>query len=403
MTYNKDTFSDKLIEWGKSCHIVPPKNDSIKQTVLQSVHAQQGQANKTTRKSRFWIFPSIIITASTFALFCLFIKSQLITATSTVAESGSAVTRGTAHQAGYSPGPGTSNLGISYGAATGLGSTEKNLVEKIMDSVQTEKVELDTREYLDTSYYATINTRDVKKLSDQTKTIIRGHFGRIDSISEQPKFARISFSLPKTELDRMILELKDLAPEKMYLETIYADNRLSEKQNIETDTGNAVDELSRLQTERATTVASYDKQLDAAQSRINSLARSLNANYTLRAATTNTVKLAEINAEINRLAENRASAEQDYRNIKSRENKELTIIDKNIDRQNTQLNNLGQKDDKLMTDVETVTGSITIRWVSYLTILNTYIPIRPVLILSIIASAIYLIFRRRPRPLNIPY
>lgn len=384
-----NSIDEQMKAWGREARQLPTDNETLKQNLLSAVRPVQNQA--PVKQSRPFFYRFAILATATVAVLFVMANPRLFR---NAAERTGQVYHGSSVE---------EDLGLSYGAATGLGTTEKNLVERIMDSVQTEKVELDTREYMDTSYYATINTRDVKKISDQTKTIIRGHFGRIDSISEQPKSARISFSLPKTELDRMVLELKDLVPEKMYLETIYADNRLSEKQNIETDTGNTLDELSRLQTQRATTVASYDKQLSAAQSRIDSFTRSLNTNYALRAATTNTVKLAEINVEINRLTANRASAEQDYRNIKSRVNKELTTIDTNINRQNTQLNNLGEKDDELMTDVETVTGSVNIQWISYWGILNTYVPMRPVIIFLIIAAAIYLLFRRRPRPLNLPY
>lgn len=389
-----NSIDEQMSAWGREAQRLPADNEILKQNLLSAVRPIQNQA--PIKQSRPFLYRFAVLATATVAILIVMANPRLF--------------KNSSEQGGQTvyESSGEANLGLTYGTATGLGAEDDNLVEKVARTMksavlETDTLQLDTREFMDTSYYATINTRDVQKISDQTKTIIRGHFGRIDSISEQPKFARISFSLPKTELDRMILELKNLVPEKMYLETIYADNRLSEKQNIETDTGNAVDELSRLQAERSATIASYDKQLDAAQARIDSLARSLNTNYSLRSATTNTVKLAEIDAEINRLAENRASAERDYRNTKSRESKELTAIDKKIDRQNTQLDNLGEQDNRLMTDVETVTGSINIQWVSCWSILNTYIPIRPVLILMIIASAIYLVFKRRPRPLNLPY
>lgn len=388
-----NSIDEQMNTWGREAQQLPAGNDTLKQNLLSVVRPAQNQA--PAKRPRQFFYRFAILATATVAILIVMASPNLFRNAAGQTERfyrGSSV---------------PVDLGLSYGAATGLGSKDENLIQKISDSFKTKFVEedalmLDTREYLDTSYYATINTREVKKLSDLTKTIIRGHFGRIDSISEQPKSARISFSLPKTELDNVILELKDLAPEKMYLETTYADNRLPDKQKIETDTGNAVDELNRLQTERSTTVASYEKQLSAAQGKIDSLNRSINADYARRTATTNTVKLAEINSDIGRLLKEKTSAEQQWQNLQKKQKSALAVIDSQIKNQNAHLDDLGEKDSQLTADVETVTGTINIQWISIWGTINTYIPMRPLIIFIIIIGAIFLMLRRRPAPLTLP-
>src|SRR3989344_2652461 len=59
----------------------------------------------------------------------------------------------------------------------------------------------DTREFLKTSYSATLKTRDVPEMAKEVKNAIRDVEGRIDNINSSEKYGQISFVVPKSRFE----------------------------------------------------------------------------------------------------------------------------------------------------------------------------------------------------------
>jgi hypothetical protein len=413
---NKFSIKNRLADWGKKSQQLPDNNTTMKDEIVAAARPA-ASAQKPAKRHNPWFYRAGVLAVSAVAIVLTIMGPDLLAKRTSFGISmgggGSIASQDAVVSTNYAtPAVDMDMENVSYKTAASEGGMEElgisyDETQRVISPIMPEPgtvatLPLDTRELMETRYNASMKTRDVNKLANQAQTIIRGHGGRIDNLSTQEKYAYISFALPKDKFDQMMAQLKDLVPEKMYTETIYAYNRLAEKQSIETNAEKITEEILRLQTEKEELTATHATKADEIQNRIDALTASLNEQYRLKAATTNQTQLSKINDEINRLTAEKKTAETELKTLNSRYEIDLGRLDRSIKRQNDALDNLDVRDETLSAEVETVTGTINIQWVGIWQIIKIYVPIKPIIIGLIVLMTLYLLFRRRKGALKIP-
>lgn len=413
---NKFSIKNRLVDWGKKSQQLPDNNTTMKDEIVAAARPA-ASAQKPAKRHNPWFYRAGVLAVSAVAIVLTIMGPDLLAKRTSFGISmgggGSIASQDAVVSTNYAtPAVDMDIENVSYKTAAGEGGMEElgisyDETQRVISPIMPEPgtvatLPLDTRELMETRYNASMKTRDVNKLANQVQTIIRGHGGRIDNLSTQEKYAYISFALPKDKFDQMMAQLKDLVPKKMYTETIYAYNRLAEKQSIETSAEKITEEILRLQTEKEELTATHETKADEIQNRIDALTASIDTQKKLKAATSNPTKIADINAEIDRLTAEKRTAETELKTLNSRYEIDLGRLDRSIKRQNDALDNLDVRDETLSAEVETVTGTINIQWVSIWQIIKIYVPIKPIIIGLIVLVTLYLLFRRRKGALEIP-
>lgn len=286
------------------------------------------------------------------------------------------------------------DLGLQS-AATGLGVHDEDALNKTIRSPLSSPVINDTREFLKMGYNASIKTRKVEKLGTRIQTMVRGYGGRIDYASIGDKNAYVSFVIPKSSLETFKSELQDLVPSRFLTENVNMQNLLSNKQAIEGQTDSANQKLESLRKDRQTLVAKHNSDVGSLQQQINSYSR--NISQLQSEATTDTLRQQEIAGQVARLTSQKNSLNQQLANVNYKFQNNLRDIDASISSTYSRLTDLGKQDQQLLNDVETVQGTVSLRWISVLDSVNLYVPIYWVLIIGFSLTIIGFLFYGRPR------
>lgn len=300
-------------------------------------------------------------------------------------------------------GGGSMDLGISIAQPTGIERTEDTLNKAIsvLSNALSINPVIDTREFLKVGYNATIKTREVEKLSTRVQTMVRGYGGRIDNASLGDKSAYISFVVPKSSLESFKSELKDLVPARFFTENIKMQNYLPNKQSIENQTDQTNQNLQNLQDRRQALVDKHNTFATSLQRQIDNYSRSI---YSLKQeVTTDTVRQQEIVTQIARLTSQQQALKRQLATENSQFKNTLATLDSNISYANSRLLDLDKQDQDLLNDVETVQGTASLQWISILNMINLYVPIYWILVLSCVFTIIvYLFYGRESRAFEMP-
>ena len=380
-----------LAEWGKKNRILPDNNESAKEKVLDSLHSVD---SPKVRPSRFLFLKIVLAGCAGMAAFFIYINSQpIMMSESTVSSPAMEYAE-----------DGAINFGLNdVGVSTGLSAQrEGGMLNKVVNSIGIGRYSVgeaditDTREFLKTSYRAEMRTRGVEKISRQIQTMVRGYNGRIDNLNTNDKYANISFVIPKSSLATFQEELSGMVGAKFFSESMSSNNLLPQKQNIEKNTENNLTGLSDLQEQKKNLTENHDRIVAEWQKEIAGALRSISQ---LRAeVTTSTVRQKQITEQISGL-----TARKDYlvRRIAKEKiefQNQLSLIDSGISITNQTLDNLQNQDQKLLAEVETVRGSVSVRWVSVWDIVNLYVPVVRVLVIAFVLIIVgYFVFGRRQR------
>jgi len=203
----------------------------------------------------------------------------------------------------------------------------------------------DTREFLKTYYSATMQTRNVATLTRRVETTVRGYDGRIDQQSSSDKYGSVSFALPEAKYEAFRAELESLIGSRFLRVNISSQNLLSQKVSIEEQQTQANKNLSDYQASRASLVSSHASTVASLQSRIN-------------AATSTEL----------------ASLKQQLAYENSRYASQLKSLDANIKYAQEWVKAVQTQDKKLLDSVATVTGTVSIHWISLWEMLQLYLP-----------------------------
>jgi len=404
--FNKK-IAQSFARWSKKAQKLPANNEAIKQTVLDNLRPTMSEVKVRRPFKLGWIFMTLVP-----ALVILLVVRQNIKTNTQVAyleDPGYGAPAAFQQSASYD----TSGA-ESFGTAnmTGLAKQE-TMVGRIMESIpdimpiyyhQTPDI-TDTREFLKTSFGLNINTRKVDKTYTRIKTVIRGYDGRIDNSSLNAKYARLSFVIPKSSYDSFIEEVQGMFPEKFIKLSENTSNLLGQKQNIEENTNQSNLNLADFRKNRENAVKTHDASAASLQkeiNRLNGIIYSLNQQKKT-VSSTDQAGLKKINDQISyythSLTAQKKSLEQENINYQNT----LDGLDRLINAEEKQLANLEKQDTKLINNVETVDGTITIKWISLFEIVNLYIPVyKTIIVVCILIILFYIFAGRKPKEIELP-
>ncbi len=225
----------------------------------------------------------------------------------------------------------------------------------------------DTREFLKTYYSANMRARNVQGLITRVETIVRGHEGRIDNQSSAPKYAYLSFAVPQNKFDAFRSELESLVGSRFLTINISSQNLLSQKISIEDQQKQADTQLANYKTERQKIVSSHTSYAATLQAKIDKD----NADLTsLRAQPETAQTLAEIKTISSDLAYQQKLLDSENVNYKN----QLANADSNIKYTQDWQKAVQTQDKTLLENVATVSGTVSIQWISLWDSARVYLP-----------------------------
>lgn len=225
----------------------------------------------------------------------------------------------------------------------------------------------DTREFLKVYYNASMRTRDVQGLTRRVETTTRGHDGRIDQESSSSQYGSVSFAVPQSKYEAFRTELEGLVGSRFLAVNISSQNLLSQKVSIEEQQKQADTALSDYKTARQKIVNNHASTVQSLQSKINTDLEQLAA---LRAETVTSQILAEIQSVTDHWASLKAQLEGENASYTT----QLSNADKNITYADDWQKAVKTQDQALLDNVATVTGTVSIQWISLWEITQLYLP-----------------------------
>lgn len=405
--FNKK-ISDSFARWGKKEQKLPANNDTLKQNILNAVRPTMTETTKSKFRFR-WVFMTLV-PALAILLMIQYNK------TPTAYESSTSYLE----KSSLSDSSGLGSIGMAA-SNLGLRQEENSFLEKVVDKISMPRTEpmmiappdyynesediTDTREYLKTTFGLKVLTRQVEKNYTRTKTIIRGHGGRIDDSKLTQKYASLNFVIPKNSYDDFVEEVKSLFPEKFITLNENTTNLLGQKQNIETQTEYASSTLEILKTERDDNVKKYDEKYTSLNKEISRLQRIMENIVEQRKTVSSTEKeaLKKLDDQLNDARQTHNDFVSELLRTMTQHEKDLENFDNQIKDKENYLTSLGKQDTALINNVETVDGTITIKWISLFEIVNLYIPVyKTIIIICTLIIIGYFLFGRKQKEIELP-
>jgi hypothetical protein len=205
----------------------------------------------------------------------------------------------------------------------------------------------DTREFLKIYYSASMQTRDVPALTRRVETTVRGYDGRIDNESSAEKYGYVSFVLPQVKYDAFRAELEGLVSSRFLKVNISSQNLLSQKVSIEEQQKQADTALADYTAARQKVVSAHTSAVQSLQAQIDDTSTTDNAKTLLQ------LQLAKENAAY---AQNLSNADAQITYAKDWQKAVQT------------------QDATLLANVATVTGTVSIQWISLWDEVQLYLP-----------------------------
>lgn len=407
MFYKK--ISDNLTRWGKKSQKISPNNDIIKQNVLNSLRPTLEETKTKHHFTWRWLMVAAVPALAVLLMISYnktmreipisYVENQFdtgLTSESNIAGAGG-------------------DFGIMAASRVGLSKSE-SLSEKIVNTVSeyTESFRFpspktvditDTREYLKTNFGLDIKTRKVEKMHTRLKTMIRGYDGRIDSANLNERYANINFVLPKSTYESFIEEATEMFPEKFITLHENSTNLLGQKQNIEQQTEYASTSLDNLKMERTDNIKKYDEKYASLNKEISRLQRIMENIVEQRKTVSSTEKetIKKLDDQLNDARQTHNDFVSELLRTMTQHEKDLENFDNQIKNVENNLIELGKQDTQLINNVETVNGTITLRFISLFEIVNLYIPVyKTIIIICILIIIGYFLFGRKQKEIELP-
>jgi len=225
----------------------------------------------------------------------------------------------------------------------------------------------DTREFLKVYYNAFMQTRDVPALTRRVETTVRGHSGRIDQQSSSSKYGSVSFAVPQAKYDAFRTELESLVGSRFISVNISSQNLLPQKVSIEEQQKQADTSLSGYKTTRQKIVSAHASAVQLLQSKIDADAQQL---ATLRAQPSTP----QIVVEIQAVSDNQTSLKQQLARENASYAEQLKNVDANIKYAGEWQKAVQTQDQTFLDNVATVTGTVSIQWISLWGTVLLYLP-----------------------------
>ncbi len=225
----------------------------------------------------------------------------------------------------------------------------------------------DTREFLKVSYNAEMLTRGVQALTRRVETTVRGYDGRIDAESSSPKYGYVSFVVPMSKYEAFRTELEGLVGSRFLTVSINSENLLPEKQSIEEQQKQADTALAGYQSARQKLVTAHTSAVGVLQSQIDAATRQLS---NLQEETPS----AEVTAQIQVVSDNLASLQARLASENNSYTTQLAAADAQIKYGQDWQKAVKTQDQALLDNVATVSGTVSLRWISLWELALLYLP-----------------------------
>lgn len=253
----------------------------------------------------------------------------------------------------------------------------------------------DTREFMKTSYFATIQTRDVSDMVRDVKNAVKGADGRVDNLNSSEKSGRINFVVAKSKFDDFKSEIESLTHKKLYTENISSENLLSQKQGIEEQTNNITSTLDNLKSQKTSLNTKHSQTINSINKELADIKAELINVRTNISITTDSSIMTALRSQETSLVQQETLQNQKLNS----ENSNYSIQSKNLENQitseNNNLINVKKEDVKFADNIETVSGSIYVNWISLWEVAEIFSPIPLFFIIVIIIAIIYICYRKR--------
>ncbi len=399
MTDMNKNLNDIMNSWGSTHRKISVKNEALKETVLSKVPTVSHPLPVAEPNTGFKWASLGFATMSLAVLVLSFVNNPnginnitTLSLPTDAGDGGSAIMLPTVPYGGDEDMP---NAGVSNQAyrleAEGSFSSAKDMYYPGYSLPPI----TDNREFLKTSYNASIRTRDVTSTGAKIETIVRGSAGRVDSSSLGDENGYISFSIPSDKFMLFREQIKDLAAAKLFTENINSENLLPQKQSIEERQEEIEKNLTSLKTRRAEIVRNhngaesiYQQKITTLQNEENLLLAELYRDMSTpeRKVQINT-RLQQIAAEKSALSGKRSTENRNYKNNLAQIDQELRWAEEG--------KQYVEKEDKNLADnLDTVSGHISLSKINLWGIADLYAP-GPLLawLLGIIALIAYWRYR----------
>ncbi len=225
----------------------------------------------------------------------------------------------------------------------------------------------DTREFLKVNYNASMQTRDVQGLTKRVETTVRGYDGRIDQESSSPQYGYVSFVVPMSKYEAFRDELEGLVGSRFLTVNISSQNLLPQKQSIEEQQKQADTTLADYTAARQKVVSAHASTAKSLQSQIDADTQTL---VSLRAQT----QTYDIQVQIQSVSNDLTSLKAQLANENASYSARLSNADENIKYAKDWQKAVKTQDQALLDNVATVSGSVSIQWVSLWQMLQLYLP-----------------------------
>ncbi len=202
----------------------------------------------------------------------------------------------------------------------------------------------DTREFAKVYYNASMRSRDVQGLTRRVETTVRGYDGRVDQESSSQQYGSVSFAIPKTKYDAFRAELESLVGRRFISINISSENMLPQKVSIEEQQKQADASLADAKAQRQRLITAHANKVAYLQAQIQSMPDQA-ASFTQQLAAENATYAAQLNS-----ADANIKYAQDWQ--KAVQTQDQTLLD----------------------NVATVTGTVSIQWISMWETVQLYLP-----------------------------
>lgn len=225
----------------------------------------------------------------------------------------------------------------------------------------------DTREFLKVSYGASMRTRDVQSTTRRVVTTVRGYAGRIDQESSSSDYGYVSFVLPQSKYDAFRTELESLVGSRFLSVNISSQNLLSQKVSIEEQQKQADTALADHAAARQKLVSTHTAIVRSLQSRIDADTRLLSVLRGQEQTSDVAIQLQVTSDQLDMLKQQLSNENASYAI-------QLRSADEAIKYATERQKAVQTQDQALLDSVATVTGRVSVQWISLWDVTRLYLP-----------------------------
>lgn len=259
----------------------------------------------------------------------------------------------------------------------------------------TEEISInDNREFIKTSYSSNFKTRDVSKLVNDIKNVVKGSDGRVDRLNTSPKNGYVQFVVAKSKFDSFRDEIESLTHKKLYFESISSENLLGEKISIEEQIVDIEQKLANLINQKEILKNNHDKKVSSINKEITRIKSELIAIRAVLAVSTEQNVIDSLKIQESSLVTQQANQNKLLTNENNNYNRDNSNLDNQISNANNNLVNINKVDDKFTDKIETVSGYISVNWISNWEMAKIFSPIHPTIVVIILVIILWIILRK---------